>query len=959
LRSNASNSYKQSELVAEEHLAFGTSGTQKTVFAALGATLGAAVWFGTATAQQTSAQPKASTTSASPMANPGADQTASLPKQLTPDSLQLPIDTGVNGLKLEIRKLRTTARLMQVVAHPDDEDGGMLTLEARGHGVETELFTITRGEGGQNRLGSGLFDELGQLRTLELMASDHQYGVTPRFSHAADFGFSKTPEESFQKWGGRDTVLADLVREIRTFRPDVLVARFSGTPLDGHGHHQASALLTKEAFRAASDPKRFPEQLKQGLQPWQPKKLYVGAFGPNYTQDVADYSVEIDKSVEDPLLGTDYQHFALNGLRHQLSQGAGMWNIPPGRRYTSKYRLVDHVAEVSAINAKEKDFFDGIDTSLAGLFERLGPADQGRIPDFRSKLQKIESKIEDASRATDTDRESATIALLEARDIIREIQQQLTDANLSSASSVRPALNLKQQQLEKAAALAAGIDIDAQYVDGSTVQTAGLVTPGEKIKVTMKVTHDPKVQVRIAHFQLSAPSNWPVGRLVPSDAADVVEYDVKIPHGAEYTRPYYHRNDPNKENVYTIDDPKLAGLPATPTPFYARLNYEVGREAGEVTVPVVSKYENSGVATQRAVAVAPVASVLIEPHTRVLPESQREPMEVHVNVRSDVAKITDGTIRLRVPSGWKVEPERQPVNLESKGSEHTFKFYLFRLDPAQKSAEIRAVLDYNGDALSQGFSVVTREDLRTAYYYQPAIEHINVVDVKVPESLAVGYIMGAGDDIPAVLRDAGVDVRIITPEELASADLMRYSTIVLGIRAYDVREDVRKNNPRLLAYVENGGTLIVQYNADVQQFNGGKFTPYPTTLTRDRVTMEDAPVKILENDDEIFDTPNEISAADFSGWVQERGLYFMKDWDPRYTALLESHDTGDSEMKGGLLKTTYGKGTYIYCGYAFFRQLPSGVPGAVRLFVNLLTAPAMSSPASRQFVIAPKGKRKK
>ena len=302
-----------------------------------------------------------------------------------------------------------------------------------------------------------------------------------------------------------------------------------------------------------------------------------------------------------------------------------MWNLPPGRHYTSKYRLVDEVTEPSAPNAKEKDFFDGIDTTLPGLFARLSPADQGRVPDFRTKLLKAESKIEDASRAADTDREAATIALLEARNIVRELQKTLASVDATSAAAVKPALALKQQQLENAAALAAGIAIDALYTDGSTVQTAGLVTPGEKIKVSMKVTHDPKVQVRIAHFQLSAPPNWPVGRLVPSDAADTVEYDVKIPHGAEYTRPYYHRNDPNKEAVYTIDDPKFAGLPATPTPFYARLVYEVGRESGEVVVPVVSKYINNGIATQRAVAVAPTASVLIEPRTRILPSRSANP----------------------------------------------------------------------------------------------------------------------------------------------------------------------------------------------------------------------------------------------------------------------------------------------------------------------------------------------
>lgn len=936
----------------------GPGTVKKSVFRAACALLALAFSLGTAAAQQAPAKPGTPIPSVMASGPSSTDQTASLPKQLQPDSLPLPVDSGIKGLKLELRKLRTTARLMQVVAHPDDEDGGMLTLEARGHGVETELFTLTRGEGGQNRLGSGLFDELGQLRTLELMSSDHQYGVTPRFSHAADFGFSKTPEESFQKWGGRDNILADLVREIRKFRPDVLVARFSGTPLDGHGHHQASALLTKEAFRTAGDPKRFPEQIKQGLQPWHPKRLYLGAFGPNYT-DSPDFTVEIDKSVEDPILGTDYQHFALNGLRHQLSQGAGMWNIRPGQRYTSKYRLVDQYPEPAKAGIKQTDFFEGMDTSLTGLFAQLDPADQGRIPDFRAKLQRVESKIEDASRAADSDREAAAIALLEARDIVSDLQDALTNANSPSAVSVNAELALKHQQLEHAAALAAGIDIDAEYLDNATLETAGLVTPGEKIKVTMKVTHDPKVQVRIAHFQLSAPSNWPVGRLVPSDAADTVEYDVKVPHGAEYTRPYYHRSDPNKESVYVIDDPKLAGLPATPTPFYAKLNYEVGRESGTVVVPVVTKYDNDGIKTQRAVAVAPTASVLIEPRTRIVPASQREPMEVHVKVRSDVAKLAGGILRVRVPAGWQVQPDTQPVDLEGKGSEHTYKFYLFRTDPAQKSAEIRAALDFNGDTLTQGFTVVTREDLRTAYYYQPALEQVNVVDLKVPESLAVGYIMGAGDDIPSVLKDGGVDVALISPEELATGDLKRYSTIVLGIRAYDVREDVRKNNARLLQYVEGGGTLIVQYNADVQQFNEGKFTPYETTLSRERVTMEDAPVKILDDNDEIFDTPNEITAKDFDGWVQERGLNFMSKWDARYQPLLESHDTGESEKLGGLLKTTYGKGTYIYCGYAFFRQLPSGVPGAVRLFVNLLTAPAMSSPASRQFVITPKGKRKK
>src|SRR6202795_3512087 len=290
-------------------------------------------------------------------------------------------ETGAAGLKLMLRRLQTTARLMQVTAHPDDEDGGMLTLESRGKGVSTLLMSLTRGEGGQNKLGSNLFDALGVLRTLELLASDRYYGVEQRFSRVADFGYSKTAEETFQKWQGHDIALADMVRVIRTFRPDVLVARFSGTDRDGHGHHQVSAILTKEAFRAAGDPKRFPEQIAEGLEPWQPKKLYIGnvcGFGA-MTCDAANYTVRINTGVKDPVLGTSYIQFAMKGLRHQLSQGSGTWTIEDGDRFTH-YKLLDSVVDSPKDkDGHEQDLFDGIDTSLPGLGSRLGGEEQ-KVP---------------------------------------------------------------------------------------------------------------------------------------------------------------------------------------------------------------------------------------------------------------------------------------------------------------------------------------------------------------------------------------------------------------------------------------------------------------------------------------------------------------------------------------------------------------------------------------------------
>src|SRR5713226_4157794 len=309
----------------------------------------------------------------------------------------LPQETGAAGLKLMLRRLQTTARLMQVTAHPDDEDGGMLTLESRGKGVSTLLMSLTRGEGGQNKLGSNLFDALGVLRTLELLASDRYYGVEQRFSRVADFGYSKTAEETFQKWQGHDIALADMVRVIRTFRPDVLAARFSGTDRDGHGHHQASAILTKEAFRAAGDPKRFPEQIAEGLVPWQPKKLYIGnvcGFGA-MTCDAANYTLRMNTGTVDPVLGTSYIQFALRGLRHQQSQGAANWTVEPGDRFTF-YKLVDSVVESPKDkDGHEQDFFDGIDTSLTG---RLGD-ERTKEPLLRDTLTQIQGKVDTAERA--------------------------------------------------------------------------------------------------------------------------------------------------------------------------------------------------------------------------------------------------------------------------------------------------------------------------------------------------------------------------------------------------------------------------------------------------------------------------------------------------------------------------------------------------------------------------------
>jgi LmbE family N-acetylglucosaminyl deacetylase len=857
-----------------------------------------------------------------------------------PYSQPLPQDQGQTGLAQQLKKLHTTARLLHTTAHPDDEDGGMLTLESRGQGVNTVLLTLTRGEGGQNRMGSGLFDALGSLRTLELLAADRYYGVEQRFSHVADFGFSKTPEETFEKWGGRDTALADMVRVIRTFRPDVIVSRFSGTASDGHGHHQASGLLTMEAFRAAADPKRFPEQIAAGLAPWQAKKLYIGT---PFRDENPEYTVAIDKGQTDPNLGMSYQQFAMQGLRHQLSQGAGQWNLPSGP-HISKYKLVDSTLDHKpAQREHEQGLFDGIDTSLPGLASRLGP-EEGSVAWLRPELTAAATEI---AKADATSPQTAVEPLLKAAAIIRGAIAKLQTAEISKSAKadVISQLQEKFEQANEAARLAAGLELKATIDRKDSAAMAGTIVPGDSFTVNVSLTgvfdlssplareNARALKVRSVQLVNVTSGSW----LIERDGA--TRFRVKVPSDAEYTRPYFHRKNADRDAVYQVDDPRYSTLPMTPAPLKVKVEYEVNGQVGELTTTPVQEFTSDGQTLSRPLAVLPAVSVTVDPPTRVMPLSKRAPVEVHVQVRSNSDAVRDGLLQLRVPDGWQVEPVSQPVALEGRGAEHTYKFFLVRVDGNTSVAELRAILDENQKLYEQGVATVTRDDLGTAYYYQPAQARINLVDVKVLPNQVIGYLMGAGDDIPRVLEDLGVDVKMITPEELASGDLSKYSTIVLGIRAYDVREDVRKQNPRLLEYAKNGGTLLVQYNTDVAQFNAGNFTPYPAELGRDRVTVEDAPVRILEPQEDVFDFPNVITAHDFDGWVQERGLYFMKSWDARYLPLLESHDPGEPELKGGLLQTPYGKGWYLYCSYAFFRQLPNGVPGAARFFINLITAP--------------------
>jgi LmbE family N-acetylglucosaminyl deacetylase len=851
-----------------------------------------------------------------------------------------------------LRKLQTTARLIHTTAHPDDEDGAMLTLESRGEGAQVLLLTLNRGEGGQNRMGSNLLDVLGVLRTLELLAADQYYGVEQRFTRVADFGFSKSAEETFQTWQGHDLALRDMVRVIRQFRPDVLVSRFQGTARDGHGHHIAAGILTREAFRAAADPQRFPEQIQEGLLPWQPKKLYtdnVRPFGATAPPSPDAYTVALNTDAVDPMLETSYLQFARTGLRHQLSQGAGSWNLPPGP-HVSYYKLVDSVLPMPAAGTHERDFFDGIRTTLPALASRLGE-EESLVPFLWPALVELQGDIEWAASAAETNISGAGPTLLAALALARQLIAKVEESKLSAAakSDLLVPLRAKQEQLQRAANLALGVELQAT-VDAppsATPQDVFVAVPGRSFDVSVNLQNHGAEPIIPHTFAIDLPKGWSwkqlgsaaVKPISPGENA-TAKFSIFVPAGAELTRPYWHRDHPERDAIYTLDQPRYATLPFAPPPVRVFAICEVKQRRADISAVAEVLYRDAMELKRMPLAVGPELSVSLQPAMQVLPVSNRKGIDVAVSVQKQVPGDVNAEVRLQLPPGWRSEPPSSALHIKAGESRASVQFHLLpKVGLSEGRAVLKAVVSHNGKAYSEGYTVVTRPDLdAAAFYFQPAQQQVSVVDVKLPPHLKAGYLMGAGDEIPSVLRQAGLDVSILSASELAGGNLRAFDTIVLGIRAYDVREDVRQYNSRLLEYVADGGTLVVQYNSAVAEFNAGRFTPYPAQLGRERVTMEQAPVELLDPQDEIFRSPNPIAPSDFQDWAQERGLYFMSTWDQHYQPLLESHDPGAPPLRGGLLRAQYGKGVYIYTGYSFFRQLPAGVPGAIRLFVNLLAA---------------------
>ena len=837
-------------------------------------------------------------------------------------------DLGAAGLLQVLQRLQTTASVLHTGAHPDDEDSALLARAARGDNARVAYLSLTRGEGGQNLIGTELFDALGVIRTEELLEARRLDGAEQYFSRAFDFGFSKLREEAARKWDER-AILDDMVRVIRLFRPLVIASRFSGTPADGHGHHQMAGFLTPLAFKAAADPNEFPDQLKEGLRPWQVKKLYSRPLAE------APATLDVQTGVFDPALGRSYAEIALQGRSQHKSQAQG--TIETRGPQTSSLRAVVGVA---AGPTPERSVFDGLDVTVPGLARLAG------LPDgaLRADLATIEAAAKKALQDFQPRDPSRILpALLDGLKAVRAARQALPslDAPASARADAEFLLALKARDFTTAAIQAAGVVLDP-------LAEQETVVPGGTVAVNVRVFLAQPSLATVVSTTVRAPAGWAV---VPAAAREGREegfrrerpsaafrYEVSVPATAAATEPYF-LEQPRDGDRYLWPEGTPRAMPFAPAALAGEVTLRIGDVEVVATQPVDYRVADPiRGELRRAPSVVPRVTVGMDASLLVLPVG-RTPHQQRIVVRA--ASLSPGPVRgtlhLRVPAGWTVSPSEAPFSLSASGEQTSSAFTVTA--PATRTAgryAVEAEARVDGVTFSRDVQLVSYPHIQPHRVYEPARTRVEVLDLKVAP-VRLGYLMGSGDQVPDAIRRMGIDVMLIDGDMLATGDLSRFDTIVVGIRASETRPDFVANNSRLLQWVERGGTLIVQYQQ--REYTDRRLPPHQAALMGNpRVTDENAPVRILTPDHAVFTFPNRITAADFDGWVQERNLYAFSSFDTqRYTPLLESADPGEPAQRGGELYAEVGKGRYVYTAYSWFRQLPAGVPGAYRQFANLIS----------------------
>ena len=810
---------------------------------------------------------------------------------------QVPVRDAAN-LQKQLDRLQVVGSVLYIAAHPDDENTAVLAALSKGRNLRTAYLSLTRGGGGQNLIGHELGDDLAALRTQELLAARHIDGAEQFFTSAVDFGYSKTSEESLRIWN-HDKVLGDVVRTLRVFRPDVILARFPPDERAGHGHHTASAMLAIEAFKAAADPNRFPEQLSAGLRTWQARRLLWNHF--RFSDDAprpAPGSLTLDVGAYDPLLGRSYGELAAESRSQHRSQGFGVL-AQRGQREESFELLAGQPAQA--------DLFEGIDLTWS------------RFPGTRG----VASSLREARQGFRPDRPS---------EILPMLQRALADLRaLPTAIQAEPLVRAKAAELEEALRAAAGLWVEA-------IADRQSAAPGDRLTVNATVLLRGGSPLVLESLALEAVTPDAIhtlesrqdGKSLPNNQPRKESFTFKLPAGTPLSQPHW-LGGPGAE--------AWAGLPGSPPPFRLRARLALASGTFEVVVPVHFRFRDPVLGERyQPLAVVPPALVNLAENVQIFAGPGAK--EVRLKVRAGAAS-TSGRVRLRVPARWEVTPPEQPFSLARAGEEQEMSFSL-KPPPATASGELRVEVDAGAAFLpARSLVKVDYPHIPLQTLLPEAKARLERFDLK-HDGHRIGYIMGAGDDIPQSLRRIGYEVELLSDEALTREDLARFDAIVLGIRAFNTRPALQTLKERLHAYVAAGGTEVVLYtvNTGFPGINAAMVTdaigPYPFKVGRKRITDETVPVRFLQPDHAVFHVPNEITVKDFDGWIQERSLYHAEGWDARYTALLGMADPGEAEDSGALILARHGKGHYVYTGLAFFRQLPDGVPGATRLLANLL-----------------------
>lgn len=805
------------------------------------------------------------------------------PKQ-PPDSLAAVVLHG-------LRNLATTARVLHIGAHPDDENTALIAYLSRGRGYDVAYLSITRGDGGQNLLGPELGDKLGVARTQELLAARRIDGGRQFFTRAIDFGFSKTPEEALSIWD-HQAVLSDVVRIIRRFRPDIVVTRFPVPPgSGGHGHHTASAILALEAFKLAGDPKAFPEQLKEGLSVWQPKRIVWNGGGFMRGGGVENNpAVKVDIGGRDPVTDEPFGVIAARSRAMHKTQAMGeARSQDTGAARPESFVLL-------AGEPMTSDFIDGVDPTWA------------RVEGATS----IASKVNEVLGSFDPKNPGGSIpALLD----LKRLLSALPDSAIVSD---------KRALLDSILERCLGLEI-------SSLASTATVVPGDVVPgvVHLRLAASP-VPVRLDAIEIAGKREAANVALEPGKPfTEKIQYPVA--KDAAVTQPYWLRM-PAGVGIYQVSDPKLIGEPANPPALPIKYHLRIGDQSLVVLDPL--RYEapeaTAVKSAQPDVAIVSPASLRFDAGPIVVRPGGRA--KVRVTVIAGRPNI-EGTIQLDVPSEWKSSPS-QTVKIAQAQDRATFTFDV--VAPAGTSS-----VAFGARARIGAIDCVTDAD-EVQYAHIPvqvlqplAQKRVVSVDAQT-HGTAIGYIPGAGDDLPAALTQLGYTVTELKEPDITLEHLNAYDAIVIGVRAFNTRADLPPKLPELFAYVEQGGTVVYQYNWS-RGLKTEQLTPYKLRVSDLRITDEKAAVTFLAPEHPVLTTPNKITLADFDGWVQERGTYYPSQWDDHFVPLLSMADPGEEPLKGGLLVAQYGKGYFVYSGLAFFRQLPAGVPGAYRLFANIVS----------------------